>query len=152
MGGIIIKAKDPVACAVAVIVTHQGKVLFGKRRIEGNEFNWQLPGGWVETGETPLQAAQREVIEETGLQLNELQFVGVTNNIFSARNHSISLYFEAECMDADALSLMEGDACIAWEWRDWVEMTENLYLPLRLFKQTDYRPFSPDKHRTHIAI
>jgi hypothetical protein len=35
----------------------------------------------------------------------------------------------------------EGDKCDAWEWKSWAEVTENLYLPLHLFKQTDYRPF-----------
>lgn len=35
---------------------------------------WSLPGGWLETGESPLVAVEREVFEETGL------VVRATNN------------------------------------------------------------------------
>ena len=60
-----------VACGVAVVVTHQHKVLFGQRKSGQTGFEWQLPGGWINAGESPEQAARREVYEETGLQLVE---------------------------------------------------------------------------------
>ncbi len=140
------------ACGVAVVVTHRQQVLFGKRKSAEDGFAWQLPGGWINPGESAQQAARREVSEETGLQLRELQFVGVTSNVFSPRKHSLSLYFEAECADVESLQVAESDKCDAWEWRCWAEVTENLYLPLRLFKQTDYRPFLLDQHRTYVSI
>jgi len=141
-----------VACGVAVVVTHRRQVLFGKRKSASGGFAWQLPGGWIDPGESPQQAARREVSEETGLQLRELQFVGVTSNVFSPHSHSLSLYFEAECADVGSLKRVENDKCYAWEWRCWAEVTENLYLPLRLFKKTDYRPFMLDKQRTFVSI
>jgi 8-oxo-dGTP diphosphatase len=137
-----------VACAVAVVVTHQQKVLFGKRVSGTTEYEWQLPGGWIEIGETPQLAARREVVEETGIQVADLQFVGITNNIFSAQNHSISMYFEAECVDAGSLQVGEASKCISWVWKYWEEVSDNLFLPLQLFKQSDYRPFLDDERRT----
>jgi ADP-ribose pyrophosphatase YjhB (NUDIX family) len=101
---------------------------------------------------SPREAARREVGEETGLQLRELQFVGVTSNLFSTQTHSLSLYFEAECVDSRPLVAAEGDKCAAWEWRSWAELSENLYLPLRLFKQTGYQPFLLDGHQTYVSI
>ena len=56
-------------------------------------FEWQLPGGWINQGELPQDAVRREVEEETGLRLGEIQLIGVTNNVFSPQNHSISLCF-----------------------------------------------------------
>jgi len=148
-----ISTNNPVvACGVAVVVTHRQQVLFGKRKSAAGAFVWQLPGGWVDPGESPKRAARREVTEETGLLLRELQFVGVTSNVFSPSNHSLSLYFEAECADVGSLKRVENDKCSAWEWRCWADVTENLYLPLRLFKQTDYRPFMLDKQRTYVSI
>ena len=52
--------------AVAVIVNHDERILFGQRKVANNDFEWQIPGGWIHNGETPEQAARREVEEEPG--------------------------------------------------------------------------------------
>jgi 8-oxo-dGTP diphosphatase len=36
----------------------------------------QVPGGGIEAGETPQQAALREAFEETGLHLNQAMYLG----------------------------------------------------------------------------
>ena len=137
---------------VAAIVTHQQKVLFGKRILANEDFVWQLPGGWIELGESPEQSARREVVEETGLGLGELRFVGLTNNYFSDQNHSISLYFEAECANPEKIKNREAGKCEQWVWMGWQEVQKNLYLPLQLLKDTDYRPFLTDKHGIHVSF
>jgi len=38
---------------------------------------WELPGGMLEPGESPVQAAQREFVEETGQSTPELTFYGM---------------------------------------------------------------------------
>jgi 8-oxo-dGTP diphosphatase len=141
-----------VSCAVAVVVTHRQRVLFGKRVSAEDGFEWQLPGGWIEVGEPPQQAARREVLEETGLVLGELVFVGVTSNVFSEHKHSISLYFEAPCLRAESLQIREGDKCTSWEWKRWPEVSRDLYLPLRLLKNTDYQPFLGARRQTYVSI
>ena len=135
-----------------MIVTDAGQVLFGRRASENDGFEWQLPGGWINRGESPQQAAHREVIEETGLQLRDMHYVGISSNIFSSQNHSISLYFEAECVDRGSLIVAEREKCHDWEWRQWTDVNTNLFLPLRLLKQTEYRPFSRHDQKTYIAI
>ncbi|ONH21823.1 hypothetical protein BL253_37730 [Pseudofrankia asymbiotica] len=37
---------------------------------------WELPGGMIDPGETPRQAAIRELHEETGYQVDDLAFAG----------------------------------------------------------------------------
>lgn len=131
--------------AVAVVVTAGERVLFGRRRLADDSFAWQLPGGWIEVGESPQRAGRREVFEETGLSLGEMHFISFTNNVFSAHRHSISLYFQAECVDSGALIAAANDKCYGWEWKRWADVNDNLFLPLQLFMQTDYQPFStPD--------
>jgi len=53
--------------AVVVVLFHQGKVLGVTRKEDTTD--WGLPGGKLEIGETPTQAAIREVKEETGLDI-----------------------------------------------------------------------------------
>ncbi|NQD57110.1 NUDIX domain-containing protein [Pseudomonas sp. CM25] len=71
-----------------VIYRKDGQVLFVRKR----NAKWNLPGGRVEPDETPLQAARREMAEETGLAFDELRFVSeyreerVIHYLFEARN------------------------------------------------------------------
>src|SRR5260221_3275956 len=58
----------------ALIFDDQGRVLLGLRRdIDW----WNLPGGGMEAGETVDEALRREVREETGLEVEVGQLVGV---------------------------------------------------------------------------
>ncbi len=138
--------------AVAVIVTHNRRVLFGKRRVADSDFEWQLPGGWMNIVESPMQAAVREVREETGLTLGILEFVALTNNIFSPKNHSISLCFEAECVEPEKLMIKEPEKCLGWQWCEWHEVEDKLFLPLANLMKSDYRPFIGDKRTVSFSI
>jgi mutator protein MutT len=63
-------AAMPTAIAIA-IVEHNGRVLIGQRPAEVALGGlWEFPGGKVEPGETPCNAAVRECLEETGLAVD----------------------------------------------------------------------------------
>ena len=59
------RARTPIMRACGAII-RDGKILMVRHQHEGRNY-WTLPGGGLEHGETPAQAAIREVAEETGL-------------------------------------------------------------------------------------
>lgn len=87
--------RHPVTGASIVPVLPDGRIILVKRRDSGL---WALPGGMVDWGEDIATTVQRELREETGLELVKInRLVGV----YSApdrdpRIHSISVLVEAE--------------------------------------------------------
>ncbi|MFF1684624.1 NUDIX hydrolase [Streptomyces sp. NPDC058254] len=65
--------KPPVSVA---IIVDQGKVLMARRRAAEGEISWVFPGGAIEAGEGPQEAAVREVAEETGLKVEAVKVLG----------------------------------------------------------------------------
>lgn len=64
----------------AAVALLQGDALYLLRRSgKHNIGKWEIPGGKVDPGETPIQGACRELLEETGLQLdpNRLKLLSV---------------------------------------------------------------------------
>lgn len=55
------------------IIVHSDSILLVKAR---DKDRWQLPGGRLESGESPVQAVVREVKEETGLRARVVRLTG----------------------------------------------------------------------------
>lgn len=49
-----------------VLLSHNPR--FALRDVAGDEYSWELPGGRNRGGETPLECAKREFLEETGFE------------------------------------------------------------------------------------
>lgn len=83
---LIIRCRDPLGGEGIVLVERKNPPL-----------GWALPGGFVDYGETLEQAAMREALEETGLELEELrQFHAYSDPSRDPRQHNISVVFLAK--------------------------------------------------------
>ena len=65
------------APAVQGVLERNGRVLLAKRAIEPRLGYWDLPGGFLEEGEEPLDGLRREFREETGLDVEPVEWLGV---------------------------------------------------------------------------
>jgi ADP-ribose pyrophosphatase len=68
--------RDPKVAAV-VLIQRAGQILLVLRGIDPERGKWALPAGYVDGGEDPALAAQREVREETGLEVRISRLVDV---------------------------------------------------------------------------
>ncbi len=66
------KATDRMIATADIIATHKGKIVLIER--QKYPFGLALPGGHVEQDERPRETAVRELLEETGLVLNDARF------------------------------------------------------------------------------
>jgi len=65
---------------LAIIQNGEGRCLL-VRTIYGGSL-WRLPGGFVEEGESPIEALRRELREELSVEIEVIRFVGVYYKIY----------------------------------------------------------------------
>src|SRR5437879_8292229 len=102
--------------AVDGIVLHGGKLVAVRRKNEPYRGMPALPGGFVELGETTVDAVVREVREETGLETRVKRLVGVFSDPRrDPRGHVISIVYELDAVGgrlkagSDAAALVHGN-------------------------------------------
>lgn len=67
---------DPKVAAVTIVIRNE-KVLLIRRAGDPGYGLWSVPGGYVDRGEVVEEAAAREVLEETGLQVSIDGLIGL---------------------------------------------------------------------------
>jgi len=88
--------KYPEPTVEAIIYNEKGEILLIQCRPKWGEY-WHTIGGHIETGETAERALKRETKEETGLELDNIEFIGWQDVInpegYYKKVHSIDLNF-----------------------------------------------------------
>jgi 8-oxo-dGTP diphosphatase len=123
---------------VGVFVFKDGKLLIGQRRGSHGEGSWTVPGGHLEYGETPEQTAEREVREETGLQIANVAFSAVTNDIFEEEGkHYVTLWMRSDWVSGEP-TIAEPDKYINQRWVDFDTLPEPLFLPWKQLLKSEF--------------
>ncbi|KAL8152209.1 hypothetical protein V2J09_009969 [Rumex salicifolius] len=142
------KSVDPPAprVAVAVFLLKDGKeVLLGRRRSSIGASTFALPGGRLEFGESFEECAIREVKEETGLEIERIELLTVTDNIISDSaepSHFVTILMRAVICEGEQIPMnMEPDKCDGWHWYAWDNLPTPLFRPLEKIVQSGFNPF-----------
>jgi len=77
--------------------------LVGQFRYTLDRYSWEIPEGGCPANETPLQAAQRELQEETGLSAQRWQTLGTAHLSNSVTDEEATYFL--------ATGLTQGEAC-----------------------------------------
>lgn len=118
---------------IGVLVIRDNKILLGKRLNSHGDGTWALPGGHLEFGETPQQCAVRETLEETGLQISNIQAGPWSSDIFEKeQKHYITLFMVAHAVAGEP-KVLEPNKCERWNWFEITNLPNPLFLPLKNF-------------------
>lgn len=111
---------------VGAVVLHEGRVLLVRRGRAPALGLWSVPGGLVELGETTVDAARREVEEETGLDVRIAGLVGVLDRVTRdadgrVRYHWVLVDYLAYPQSNDTITAGSDAAEVRWVTIDEVE-------------------------------
>ena len=109
---IVINGKD-------VFAPSEDSILLIKRGGEPYKGSYALPGGFVEVDELPLDAAKRELMEETNIEVNkeDIVFFKMADKVDrDPRQRTYSYVYDIYVSEEQAKQAVAGDDAAALEW------------------------------------
>ncbi len=106
--------------AMAVIFNQAGQILLVEHVFRPN-YNWGLPGGWVERGENPANTVQRELAEELGLKVEIKRLLACEvqgRDPGGSAPLSLGLMYYGRLADNDALPATHTYEILSTAWVD----------------------------------
>ena len=114
--------------SVTGVVIKDGKVLLARHTYGGGRGLLIIPGGYVNNGETPQDALKREFMEETHIEVEPRDIIGIRFNM-----HDWYIAFRAEYISGEATSDNDENSEVLWldvsdalEREDVPELTKKL--------------------------
>jgi ADP-ribose pyrophosphatase YjhB (NUDIX family) len=104
--------EDP-KVAAAVLVEQEGRVLLVRRVNEPQRGLWTLPAGFIDAGEDPARAAERECLEETSLSVRVTRVLDVIAGREHERGADFVIVYRAEILGGTLSPNDDADA-VAW--------------------------------------
>jgi 8-oxo-dGTP diphosphatase len=125
---------------IGILITKDDLVLLMKRKAPHGHGTWSTPGGHLDFGETPEGCAAREAKEEVGLDIVDIRFRAVTNDLFKATGkHYITIWMEGKSTGEPFIAAEEEVAEIGWF--AWDSLPQPLFLTLEnLLNANSYPP------------
>lgn len=120
--------ENKIGVGIGVMIIRDGKVLLAKRKSNLGKGEYCWPGGKMEYMESFEECAQREVREETGIEIENVRFLRLMNLKHFAPKHFVDIELLADWKSGEA-KLLEPDKFESWEWYDLDKLPEPLFYP-----------------------
>ncbi len=138
--------RRPIVTVGALIQDPIGRVLMIRTRKWSDL--WGIPGGKIEWGESSETALRREILEETGLRIQDIRFVMVQDSLFSREfyreAHFVLLNYICRVDAAQSMEVQLNAEAQEYRWMDWERVWD---LPLNQPTQALLRTVA--EQRTH---
>lgn len=127
------KAKRPAVGIGVLVVNPDGHILLSKRKKPHGRNKLALPGGHVEWMESLVETARREVLEETGIALEEIiELYDYTEELNpKAGKHYVTFYLIARLPDGAKPRSMEPHKHGSWSWYDPFNLPRHAWEPIK---------------------
>jgi len=121
--------------AAAVLVVQDNRVLLVRRVNEPFRGLWTLPAGFINGGEDPAEAAERECLEETGLSVCVTRVYDIISGREHARGADFIIVYQAEVVSGEMKADDDADAV---EWFDKEHLPPLAFLATQKVLQSFY--------------
>jgi 8-oxo-dGTP diphosphatase len=124
-GFIVYASSKPTAGALCV---DNGRVLLARRAHPPFQGFWDIPGGFLDEGEDPLDGLRRELREETGLEVEPQRFLGIWMDRYggdSTAEATLNLYWAVRVVGGEAAPADDVSE-LRWFGRDELPATDEL--------------------------
>jgi len=108
---------NPAVAAGVIAADAQGRLLLVRRAKDPGRGLLGVPGGFVDVGEAAEAAARREALEETGVDVADLRYLGSWPNVYEFREIAypvLDLYFTGRVRDGSAAAARHEVAEVLW--------------------------------------
>jgi 8-oxo-dGTP diphosphatase len=125
----------------AVWIQKDGKVMLAKRAavMKKGAGTWCPPGGHVEMFETVAECAMREVMEEAGVEVENLRLITISEDPHrDTGSHYITFHYAADWKSGEPRP-QEGES-EEWHWFRWDELPQPLFRPAQLLVDMGINP------------
>lgn len=119
---------NPSAATVALILNEKNELLVCRRAKEPAKGTLDLPGGFIDMGETGEEGVAREVLEETGLKVKETSYLFSLPNIYVYSGfpvHTLDMFFLCTVDDTSHIAAMD-------------DVADSFFLPLSEIHPEDF--------------
>ena len=121
---------NQVRVGVGVLIWKDEKILMMRRLGSHGQGTWSAPGGHLEFGEDPFECARRETREEVDIEIDNLRFKGITNDIFEEGKHYITIWVEADYAKGEA-KINSKDELTELDWFSFEKLPSPLFQSMK---------------------
>lgn len=105
------------AATAAIIINDKDELLVARRAKEPAKGTLDLPGGFVDSFETGEEGIARELLEETGVQIHETEYLFSLPNVYPYSGfevHTLDLFYRCKAKGSDSMAAHDDVADLQW--------------------------------------